>query len=66
MKEEPGGRFSSLEYLGDDASYLLARMGAIDPHAFKARVLRNLLLGGADELAGQVHQINEASHPPGS
>ena len=50
----------------DDASYLLARMGSVDPHAFKARVLRNLLLGGADELAGQVHQINEASHPPGS
>ncbi|MBN1612115.1 MAG: radical SAM protein [Polyangiaceae bacterium] len=50
----------------DDASYMLARMGGVDPHAFKARVLQNLLLGGADELSSQVRQINGASHPPGS
>jgi pyruvate-formate lyase-activating enzyme len=50
----------------DDASYMLARMGGVDPHAFKARVLRNLLLGGADELTRQVGQINGALHPPAS
>jgi pyruvate-formate lyase-activating enzyme len=51
----------------DDASYMLARMGGVDPHAFKARVVRNLLMGGGVELTSQVRQINNgASHPPGS
>ena len=45
----------------DDAGYMLALMGNLDPKAYKARVLGNLIVGGATNLSEQVRQLNEAS-----
>jgi len=42
----------------DDAAYMLALMGNLDPRTYKARTLRKLVLGGAQELNDHVRDIN--------
>ena len=45
----------------DDAAYMLALMGNLDPRDYKNRVLSNLILGGAENLNTQVREMNESA-----
>ena len=45
----------------DDAAYMLALMGNLDPREYKNRVLSNLILGGAENLDAQVREMNKSA-----
>ena len=45
----------------DDAGFMLALMGGLDPYTYKRKVVRGLILGGKERLSRLVGTLNQAA-----